>query len=122
MGCARNGVPALSEEQIALIWCPFPSSREAQEIAGQLLEKRLIACANITPQIISVFSWQGEIQSSEEVGVMMKTSKAKLAQAMEALEVLHPYDVPAISGWLADAAPEATRQWVAIATGEDETQ
>ena len=112
----------MSEEQVALIWCPFPSCREAQEIAQRLLEKKLIACANITPQIISVFSWQGEIQSSEEVGVMMKTSKTKLAQAIETLQVLHPYDAPAIAGWLADAAPAATHQWVAIATGEDETQ
>ncbi len=91
-------------------------------IAGQLLENKLIACANITPQIISVFSWQGEIQSGQETGVMMKTSKAKLAQAIDTLLALHPYDVPAISGWLADAAPEATRQWVAKVTKEDETQ
>lgn len=97
----------------ALIWAPFADSESAEVVATALLDRRLIACANILPAIRSVFRWDGECQSAQEVACLFKTDTVLLDQAVAALEVLHPYDEPAIIGWHADAAAPATLGWLA---------
>jgi periplasmic divalent cation tolerance protein len=96
----------------ALIWCPFPDRETARRIAGQLLADGLIACANILPDVESLFIWQGKADTAQEVGVLMKTTAARLDAAIERLGTLHPYETPAIIGWQADAAHPLTQQWL----------
>ena len=38
----------------ALIWSPFADEDRAARVAGQLLDARLIACANILPPLRSL--------------------------------------------------------------------
>lgn len=102
----------MSVTKAALIWCPFANAEDAKRAAEALLAENLIACANILPQVISVFTWNGEIQSGDEVGAIMKTSAAQLEAATNRLCELHPYEVPAIVGWVADAAPADTLNWL----------
>jgi periplasmic divalent cation tolerance protein len=97
----------------ALIWCPFPDRDTARRIAGQLLGEGLIACANILPDMESLFIWQGKADSAHEAGVLMKTTAAKLDAAIARLGTLHPYETPAIIGWHADSAHPLTQQWLA---------
>jgi periplasmic divalent cation tolerance protein len=103
----------------ALVWCPFPDSDTARSIAGQLLDERLIACANILGGLESHFLWQGARDTAQETGVLFKTSAARLDAVVERLGKLHPYDTPAIVGWRADAALPATLAWLAAATQPD---
>lgn len=102
-------------ESAALIWCPFPDRESARTIAGQLLDERLIACANIIGAIESLFVWQGARDSAAETGVLFKTTAARLDAAVERLGKLHPYDTPAILGWRVDAALPETIAWLAAA-------
>ena len=55
-------------ERPALIWCLFPDRDSAEAIAKTLLDEGRIACANIMPEIVSVFVWKGERESSMEKG------------------------------------------------------
>jgi periplasmic divalent cation tolerance protein len=96
----------------ALIWCPCPDREVARQIAGQLLAEGLIACANILPEMESLFIWEGKADSASEVGVLFKTAPAKLTAAIERIGTLHPYETPAIIGWHADAAHPLTSQWL----------
>lgn len=97
----------------AMIWSPFGSAKQARDAAGVLLQERLVACANILPEVQSIFSYEGEIQSESEIGVLFKTHGNLLNAATVRLAELHPYDTPAICGWLVDSAPLATREWLA---------
>lgn len=103
----------------ALIWCPFPDPETARTIAGQLLDARLVACANILGPVESYFVWQGERGIASETGVLFKTTAALLDDAVERLGKLHPYDTPAIVGWKVDAALPATIAWLAATAGPD---
>jgi periplasmic divalent cation tolerance protein len=96
----------------ALIWCPFGDVESAESAAGQLLEERLIACANILPAVRSLYRWNGERGKGSEVAVLFKTRADLLDAAVARLEALHPYDAPAISGWRVDAAGAATLGWL----------
>ncbi|KEO89425.1 divalent cation transporter [Erythrobacter longus] len=100
------------DPQAALVWCPFPDAKTARAIAGTLLEEKRIACANILPGVESVFTWNGEVSSETETAVLFKTTAGQLRALTKRLEELHPYETPAIMGWLVDATPPKTLEWL----------
>lgn len=107
------------ESGAALVWCPFPDAETARAIAGDLLERELIACANIIPAIESVFMWNGELDRSTEVAVLFKTTQNCLDALVSRLGEAHPYDTPAIVGWRCDASLPATLSWLNAVTREE---
>lgn len=98
----------------ALIYCPFPDRETARKLATQLLDEKLIACANILGEVESIYEWDGERGSAEEVSVIFKTSAARLEQAAARLSHLHPYDVPAVLGWNCDVAGREAAAWLTL--------
>lgn len=102
----------MSATQAALVWSTFPDRTAICSITSQLLEERLIACANIFSGIESVFTWQDSVQSSEECGALFKTESTKLAALIDRIGQLHPYETPVILGWRCDNAYPATLGWL----------
>lgn len=102
--------------QAAMIWCPFDSVEGARQAAEILVQEKLVACANILPELLSIFRYEGKVQSAGEVGVLFKTQASLLASATSRLSEVHPYETPAICGWLVDSAPPETREWLAELT------
>jgi len=72
--------------------CPNPET--AQHLARQLLEKRLVACVNLVPQITSMYWWEGKIQEDCEVLLIAKTLAERIEELKRVIPELHPYDVP----------------------------
>ncbi len=68
----------------------------ARELAQMAVEARLVACVNIIPGLVSVFRWQGEIQTEDEVLLLCKTTEELLPQLKELILDHHSYDVPEI--------------------------
>ncbi|RGP41915.1 Protein CutA like protein [Altererythrobacter insulae] len=96
----------------ALIYCPFPDIASAKAATATLLDKKLIACANILGETLSIFEWQGERGESSEIAVLFKTHESLLNESVGCLSEIHPYDAPAIMGWRCDVVPETTRSWL----------
>jgi len=96
----------------ALVWCPFPDAGSARAAAATLLDERLIACANILGAIESHFVWDGARATGSEIGVLFKTTAERLEDVVERLGDIHPYDTPAIMGWLVDETHPATLAWL----------
>lgn len=67
---------------------------EAQRIARQLVERRLAACVNIIPNLISIYRWQGKIEQAGELLLLIKTTENRLSALEAAIRELHTYDVP----------------------------
>ena len=96
----------------ALIWCPFADEASAEAAARQLLDERLIACANILGPMRSIYTWEGTRSEAAEVGVLFKTDASALDRATARLAELHPYDTPAVLGWRTDTAARPTAEWL----------
>ena len=96
----------------ALVWCPFPDKDTAKQVATQLLEMKLIACANILGPADAVFEWGGKVNTATEFPVVFKTTASVLDALIEQLGEIHPYDVPAIMGWHCDAGHPETLNWL----------
>ena len=83
-------------EHAVLVYTTWPSSADAEAAGRTLVERRLAACVNILPGMISHYRWQGTVERGEEAVMIIKT-RASLADAVSgAVKELHSYDTPAI--------------------------
>jgi len=71
-----------------------PDLKTARRLARAALDARLIACANLIPRIESHYRWQGKIERSAEVLLVLKTTKARVAKLEKLIVSAHPYDTP----------------------------
>ncbi|MXO60461.1 divalent cation tolerance protein CutA [Altererythrobacter salegens] len=101
----------------ALLWSAFADEDSATATAAALLDEGLIACANIVPGVRSLFTWRGERGEAQECAVLFKTDASLLDRACARLAELHPYETPAVSGWLADATAAPTAAWLGELAG-----
>lgn len=68
---------------------------EAAKIARYLLQKKLIACANIFP-VQSLYRWKGKIQEEREIVIILKTVASKANKVKTEIEKIHSYSIPCI--------------------------
>lgn len=78
--------------KVCLMTCPSPEV--AQKLAHDLLERRLVACVNLIPQVTSLYWWEGRIQQDSEVLLVAKTVAERVEELKSVLPELHPYEVP----------------------------
>jgi periplasmic divalent cation tolerance protein len=83
-------------ERAVFVYTTYPSVVEAERAGRVLVERRLAACVNILPGMVSLYWWQGAIERGEEAVMIIKT-RASLAEAVRgAVKELHSYTTPAI--------------------------
>jgi periplasmic divalent cation tolerance protein len=83
-------------ERAVFVYTTFPSIGEAEQVGRALVERRLCACVNILPGMVSLYWWQGAIERGNEVVMIIKT-RAALAEAVRAaVRRMHSYTTPAI--------------------------
>ena len=70
--------------------------KEAEKISKGLLGAKLIACANIIGGVRSLFWWQGKIDSSKEVLLVLKTKRILFKKIVTKVRSLHSYQTPEI--------------------------
>ena len=86
---SQNLVLALTTER---------NREQAELLARQLLERRLVACVSLLP-IHSLYRWDGQLQRDPEVQLMLKTSLSCVVALQEAVLQLHSYDTPEWISW-----------------------
>jgi len=82
----------MTDKRLVLTTCG--SLEEARSIARALVKRQLAACVNIAPQIESVYRWQGEVETSTEWLLVIKTTLEAFDRVREALTELHSYELP----------------------------
>ena len=79
-----------------VIFVTASNKKEAKGIAEALVRDKLVACANIIDKLESVFWWEGKVDRAEEVLLVIKSKKEKLAKIIKRVRSLHSYQVPEI--------------------------
>lgn len=81
---------------ITLLYVTCSNIEEAELIASTLLEKRLIACANILSGMQSLYRWEGKVEQSTETVMIVKTTQDNASATHNAIVELHSYECPCI--------------------------
>jgi periplasmic divalent cation tolerance protein len=81
--------------QPIIVTVSYPDHDIACEQAKQLIEKKLIACAQLTPTE-SIYLWKNQLENSNEVIMHAKTVQALWQSILETVKATHPYELPEI--------------------------
>lgn len=98
--------------EFIIIYVTLPSQGESEEIAAALLDKKLIACANIFPPHTALYRWQGETGRAQEHAVIMKTRAELFEKVKEAILGLHSYECPCIVSWPIENGHAPFLRWI----------
>jgi periplasmic divalent cation tolerance protein len=90
----------------------LPDSDSAVKLAETLVEKRHAACVHLLPAGLSVYRWEGKIEHTGEVTLLIKTTQATYAELETAIRATHPYDLPEIVAVPVTAGLPAYLDWV----------
>lgn len=100
------------------VYSTWPSEMEAVDMGRLLVEKKLAACANILPGLLSVFRWEGRVEETREAALLLKTRAALFAELCEAMVKAHPYALPCVVAWPMESAHAPFLDFIAAETGE----
>jgi len=107
-------------QRAVFIYSTVPDMATAEAIGRALVEKRLGACVNIIPGMVSIYRWQDAVERGDEVVLIVKTRAALTEAASETIRTLHPYDTPVIAVIPLESVDSRTLAWLLDATAAPE--
>lgn len=99
-------------DSIYLIITTVAKQEDAKKLADLAIEKNMAGCAQIQSQCISIYRWQGQIETEAEFPVHFKTNEANKQALMSLLKQSHPYDVPEIICIKVDEVESEYADWL----------
>jgi periplasmic divalent cation tolerance protein len=93
---ARRRTKVRQMERAVLVYTTYPSVVEAEKAGRAIVERRLAACVNILPGMVSHYWWQGAIERGEEAVMIFKTRASLADKVRAAVKASHSYTTPAI--------------------------
>lgn len=95
-----------------VIFCSCSNADEARRIARNLVESRLAACVNILSPIESIYRWQGQVETAQEILLFIKTTAERFPELQERIIHLHSYETPEIVALPVSAGLDKYLAWL----------
>ena len=67
-----------------------------EDISRSLIEKRMAACVNVYPSVLSIYRYNNEIVEDNEYLIHVKAASDKFTKIRKIIERLHNYETPEI--------------------------
>jgi periplasmic divalent cation tolerance protein len=100
-----------------LVLTQLPDRASAEALARALVEARLAACVSVGAPVESLYHWRGEIETAQEVPVVIKTAARRYAAVEAEIRARHPYELPEILAVPVIDGFEPYLGWIAAETG-----
>jgi periplasmic divalent cation tolerance protein len=101
---------------LAIIFVTAASEQEAASISRALVDEGLAACANIIPQIRSIYRWKEKVWDERETLIIIKSREDLFERIRRRVKELHSYEVPEITAVKLDKGDSAYLQWIESVT------
>ena len=85
-----------SAGQVLVILVTAINQEEAIRIGEGMVNAKLAACANIIPGIQSIYRWEGKVVKTQEVLLILKSTKPRYRALEKAIKAMHTYETPEI--------------------------
>ena len=100
----------MNAARIVLVTAPDVAC--AGQLARGLVQARLAACVNLIEGVRSIYRWQGAIEETHEVLLVLKTTAGCVPKVERWLADQHPYDVPEIVALEPSSVESAYLAWL----------
>ena len=95
-----------------VIFCSVPSREVGVSISRLLVQQSLVACAQIVPEITSIYMWENKICEESECLLVLKTIESKYKDVEQIITINHPYEIPEILGFDTNFISSKYRVWM----------
>ena len=95
-----------------IVLCSCPDSVTASSIAGYLVSNKLAACVNVVPNVLSIYTWQGNTEQADEQILVIKTKADSYNDVQRAILEIHPYELPEIISVPIDTGLPTYLNWI----------
>jgi periplasmic divalent cation tolerance protein len=107
----------ITESESVVVLTTMPDVETARGLAAAVLQSRLAACVQIVPGLESHYWWQGKLDCSAEIMMILKTMRNRVPELERCLLAHHPYEVPEFVIVPIEGGSAAYLQWMAAETG-----
>jgi len=101
------------KDEIIIVFTHVPNKACAEHMAQTLVSEQLAACVNISSPVTSVYRWQGNIETTEEIALSIKTTRQGYDRLADRIRALHPYELPEVLAIHVNAGSQEYLRWVA---------
>jgi len=105
----------MTDKIIVFVTCE--STEQAERIAQALVTDKLAACVNVVPGVKSCYVWEGKLTWSNEVLLLVKTTRGRFDQLQDRVKAMHSYSVPEIVGVTIEDASDKYIEWIDRSVG-----
>ena len=91
---------------------------DAEWISREVVERGLAACVNILPSVTSIYRWKGDVEKSDEILLLMKTTSDRFEALREAVVSMHSYELPEVIAVPIEAGHPPFLAWLDALGGE----
>jgi len=95
-----------------MVFVTASGREEAERIATDVVEGKLAACVNVVPAVRSCYVCESKITWSEEVLLIVKTTRERYEKLEARVRELHSYEVPEIVAVGVERGLEKYLRWV----------
>lgn len=88
--------PRSQQMEFVWIYTTTKDKEEAKKIAADIIDQRLVACANIIDNMTSMYWWQGKVENEEETVLIMKSRRDLISKIIDRVKKMHSYTCPCI--------------------------
>ena len=86
----------VAENSAILVLTNLTDILSAEKLAQNLITAQLVACVNIPARCTSMYLWQGKLEKTTEIPMMIKASRDHFAIIEATILEHHPYELPEI--------------------------
>lgn len=104
---------AADNRDIVIVLTSLPDRAAAMRLATLLVEDRHAACVNVLADCTSVYRWEGKMETTTEVPLLIKTTSSAYSGLEQKIRANHPYALPEIISVPVGSGLPAYLEWVA---------
>ena len=86
----------MTHNNYCLVYITVGNELEAIKLAKLALQKKLVACANLYPEVKSIFEWKKELKIEKETILIFKTTEEKFKKLEDLVLKNHTYETPCV--------------------------
>lgn len=110
--CAVKSSEPIDTAAVWLAYTTVGSEADARALARMLVEGNLARCVTLLPNATSVYVWQGQLETTPEILLMVKCSNAQRLALKDVWVDLHPYELPELLFVKADDGHAPYLDWI----------